>query len=120
MHQLSGGQLDVTMRIKVKGGTAKSGNLCEGCDSYSRVDFQDGESAHLCNAGNIGGIYRPLRLTAPVADCTEFQPKGHVSLWDLKEKAWIIEVTKGRKIGFHTPKEWREAGKDIDVNVEEL
>lgn len=104
------------MKIKIRGGTAESGNLCETCQHFKSCTFQNGNKYCVCtNYGFTQGIRLPLK--GDVASCDGYTPKGHVSLHQLKEMAWVIE-NKGRQIGFSRPGKLDERTQEEIDNLE--
>jgi hypothetical protein len=55
------------------------------------------------------------RVNFEVEKCSEFKGKLEKSIWDMQREAWVLEVRKGRVIGFMSPTEAREkkVGQDI-------
>jgi hypothetical protein len=53
-----------------------------------------------------------------VESCSAFSQKGALSLWQMKEVAWVLEVNKRtRKVGFSPPKDHgRKPKATIDLD----
>ncbi len=93
--------------IKIQGGTAPSKNLCLSCTYFNKVEFQNGNTDMFCSSYELRGD-RGFKLHAMVAECTAFEDKGYITLYELEKMAWVLEVSKQNKIGFITPKDWKE------------
>lgn len=39
----------------------------------------------------------------PIEQCSMYTRKGEMDMWEMKEQAWILEVKKGKTIGFLSP-----------------
>lgn len=76
-----------------------------------------------CSTCNYSFIYSTVRDTVvechygkdkimrePVVECSSYEEKNSQSLYEMKEKAWILEVKKGRVIGFVSQEELRKRG----------
>ena len=44
-------------------------------------------------------------ITEPVESCSEFDEHGTMARWELEQIAWVLEVKKGKTIGFVSPAE---------------
>lgn len=93
------------MKVRVLGGTPSSANLCKKCEYYRNLQYQKGDVLSYCAAFRI-----PLH--DEVAECTSFETKGTKGLWELEKDAWILEVSKTRKIGFVSPLERKRRGDE--------
>ena len=89
---------------KVRGGTPPGTNLCESCKFFKRLTYQNGKTAAQCAAFG-SQMTDNYWLEGDIAECTRHEAKDVEDLYQLKEKAWIIEITKSRKIGFISPTE---------------
>lgn len=92
------------MSNKVRGGTPPGTNLCESCKHFKRLTYQNGNSFAQCGAFG-SPIMDNYTLRGDVAECNRHEEKNAEELWQLKDKAWIIEVSKSRKMGFISPTE---------------
>ena len=90
------------MSSKVIGGTPKDINLCDSCSNFQLTRFQGGSEIRLCHV-TMG---EPLRIPDSVSECSRHHDKGYEALYELEGKAWVLEVKKGRTIGFKKVNEW--------------
>ena len=99
--------------LKIEGGTAKSGNLCVSCVYGMEISTQCGENYVMCGNFDVPSRLKNLLSAGKeVSSCTVYQPKGFKSEHELKNIAWILEVSKSRKIGFISPEERRKKESD--------
>ena len=86
---------------RIQGGTVTgSGNLCLGCRfCLRRVSGTTGRQEIRCDALQGSPIVR-----VPVAQCSRYLDQGSLTLYEMKEVAWVIEA-RGKKIGFLSPEE---------------
>ena len=74
------------------------GNLCNGCRYHSYRRYTGGNEMHTCTWGHPA-----LKvLHGAIAECTEFFPESMKHLNDIRDLAWIADLTKG-KAGFVKP-----------------
>lgn len=73
-----------------------SRTLCGSCESgVTTHDKHSGQMRVHCNA--IGA-----RVRFPVSECSAYQARGSLSLWDMKQQATLIAID-GKKVGFIRP-----------------
>lgn len=86
---------------RIQDGTVFGGaDMCASCRwAMRRQSAQTGRTETRCGA--IG--HAPLVVTK-IASCTAYLAKGSLSLQEMSEIAWAIEV-KGKHIGFLSPEE---------------
>lgn len=70
-------------------------NLCPKCTYYHRRrNALDDQEVHFCTY-----FSRPVALTGPVAECTNFYDENAPKRSDFEKIAWVIETSQ-RKLGF--------------------
>lgn len=72
------------------------GGLCGKCRSGQVMVRGSEVKVHCSTLGKF--IPRALDV------CSEFAHKGSPHRWEFEETAWILEVNKGKVIGFKPPK----------------
>lgn len=83
----------VRVRAKIEG--AKT--LCKQCEHSVCRTFDNNHEDVECT------VFKSKSLRRPVIECSTFLAKGSQSLWDMEQKAWVLEVKKGRPMGFKRP-----------------
>ena len=72
------------MLIKVEGGTARNDeNLCDSCQSATIATDSKGAKHIQCAIFN-------MMIHTRIVKCTAWKDHSHLSVWDMKEMAWIL------------------------------
>jgi hypothetical protein len=80
--------------------TGVSRGMCGSCDhAFIRVDKDDREVVE-CTVR----MYVPLIIEKPLKSCSQHNPKGSNSRWEMEKIAWIVTKDKKGKVGFNPPK----------------
>lgn len=87
---------------RVQDGTVFGGaDLCASCRfALRRRGSLSGFEETRCGAGNGPATLVKVKL----AQCTAYLEKGRMSLGEMADAAWVIEV-RGKQIGFLSPEE---------------
>lgn len=90
------------MRIKVRGGTAHSGEqpLCDTCRFSTIIRGRRlGDEVVICDRP-----YPSQRLAFPVTSCTSYSDRRRASLREMEEIAWVLRSDPRRnQVGFVHP-----------------
>jgi len=89
--------------MRIKEGVIRG--LCGQCqNAIVRQDEGASEPVVTCMA-----YYGPSRdINKPVESCSSFEARGKNTLEEMKRVAWILEVKKGKPMGFKNPDEAKE------------
>ena len=91
----------MSMKIKVQGGTPKSGkSLCITCKYSMVLKGQEGQEIIICR--RLFDDRRPIPFK--VAECSEYHPSNMPSLHEMEDMAWKIEARKRGPVGFEPEK----------------
>ena len=87
--------------LRVQNGTVSSrGNLCLSCRCCQRrVSAINGREEIRCDALQNSPVVR-----GPVAQCNRYLQQGSLTLYEMRDIAWVIEA-RGKQIGFLSPEE---------------
>lgn len=100
------------MRVNVKGGTPNHGkdSLCKTCShfKYRRGDSENSEQISCRKFDDQAAI-------GHVTECSEFNEKGRLPLWDLQQMAHILIVDPKKKFGFVRYNEWKKENEDEEL-----
>lgn len=96
------------MRLIIQDGTGQGENLCNSCQHFAKAELQNGKTLTKC-------AYFDRPLNTYVRTCTGHSQKHETSLWEMKQQAWILEVKKGKKIGFVSPDK-RSKEQDLEAD----
>lgn len=69
--------------------------LCGNCVYLQAAKTKYGKAFTVCNEFNT-----PLRSDDPITECTAFVKSGQMSLVEMTQIAWLVEVDKKDKVGF--------------------
>lgn len=69
--------------------------LCHKCQHSTIVTLKSGSTIYYCSDFSV-------RLSSPAVECSSFQEEGK-SKWEMERIAWILEVKKGKVVGFVAP-----------------
>jgi hypothetical protein len=83
-------------------------NLCRTCRSSTIVTLITGTQIVHCSDLNA-------RMPSDVEACNSYSNKSDVTLRAMENTAWILETSKGRKIGFVPAQEWSRSHPHEDV-----
>lgn len=81
---------------------------------FSVKDVPDGGLCGRCSMGHVTRRGSDVRvycqstetpIDRAIDTCSTFQHKGSKSRWQFEEIAWVLEVTRGKVIGFRPPKD---------------
>lgn len=88
---------------RVQDGTVFGGaDLCASCRfALRRKGSLSGFEETRCGAGNGPATLVKVKL----AQCTAYLEKGRMSLGEMSDAAWIIEMRPNKQIGFLSPEE---------------
>lgn len=50
----------------------------------------------------------------PIEQCSSYTRKGEMDMWEMKAQAWILEVKKGKTIGFLSPTDAKKKNMEPD------
>lgn len=99
MENLDSSRFESDRRRTAIGGMARFG-ICAQClhMSFAKTDFSIAWA--LCTRWDHAamGAFR-LNSKRPLQNCTEFNRRGFVSLYDMQDIAWIIDISE-KKAGF--------------------
>jgi len=90
--------MSIRLRMNIKEGPARG--LCGKCQNAIIRQEETGEPFVSC-----GAYYPPRDIVRNVVSCTGFDERGQNTVDEMKKIAWILEVKKGRIMGFKTPDE---------------
>ena len=94
----------IRTRMRIVEGVARG--LCGSCRNSQIRTHDNGESLVEC-----GQFYEHVhKVTRPVKECSEYLAKNAATEREMRETAWIIEVKKGKNIGFISPLEAQKKG----------
>lgn len=100
--------------VKIRNGTRSSStDLCRTCNRCTIIKgAAEGSEERYCHAASYDN---PPRLRHLVSECSEYYNRDLPSLSDLQKTAWILETTKGRRVGFVPYRDWRAAHRDEET-----
>lgn len=87
------------MKVNIRFRDGIASGVCGGCENFSLMVDQRGREMAIC-----AYHYPTIRITRPLKFCTDFQAKGTQDRHEMEKTAWILEVKKGKVIGFRPPK----------------
>lgn len=79
------------------------------CNTCERAQIMD-----LKNSRHVW-CHSLEQYVPPVEQCSSYARKGEMDMWEMKEQAWVLEVKKGKTIGFQSPAERRKHNMEPDV-----
>lgn len=93
----------MSLRLKVIDGTPDhSKSLCLKCDNGAvRKGQQVSDITIHCRVC----CERPMPITRPIVECTEFRERHNNTRTQMERIAWVLETKRGRPIGFFNPTE---------------
>ena len=50
-------------------------------------------------------------IQSPMVDCSRYLQAGSQTQFEMEDSAWVLEVRKGKVIGFTSPEERRKRGE---------
>lgn len=81
------------MRVNIKD---EPKTLCARCQSATVVKLAD-------NRVNIRCAVLRHDVRKEVVECSSFSKIGDMSLWDMENRAWLLDNRPGRRAGFISP-----------------
>ena len=72
--------------------------LCDSCRNATIAKMAD--ESHIMRCSEFERF-----LKGKIIECNEYQPVGRLSDYEMEDKAWILEVKKGRILGFKPPEQ---------------
>jgi hypothetical protein len=87
------------MHLKIRGGTVKHGepSLCLTCRHATIVEGPTLRD-RIVDCGRLNG---DSRVPFPVASCTGYSDRRHLSIRDMEDLAWVLRTDpKRNQIGF--------------------
>lgn len=96
----------IKMKTKIYDGTRGEKNLCHSC---SLAVIQKGSAL---SQETIFCDYTRKELPFTVVECNQYDAVENVNLKNMREIAWTLEISKGRKVGFMTPEQRKEKEKE--------
>lgn len=89
------------LQMRVREGVARG--LCGSCE-HARVMVDDlGQQTVMCEENHPW-----ITITRALVSCTDHQPRGTISKYEMEKIAWTIERDGNRFIGFAPPKKREE------------
>jgi hypothetical protein len=98
---------------------------------FTIKETQVGSDKSICSRCTNGLVYKDSRwntkhfcsilqhyLKETVTHCTDFEDRRALSLYDMKQIAWIVKTDPGRVVGFSPPKDY-ERQKPFAVLIED-
>jgi|SRR5579863_184607 len=99
------------MPIKIHKGTVRHDgpSLCDSCRHATIIKGSSLSQKYIvCSQLGERGV-QYLNSFEKITSCTEYSDKARTTLAEMKSVAWVLVTDRRReKIGFKTPKEWRE------------
>ena len=91
---------NLRLRVKIRDGVGRG--LCGTCRSVLRTVDNNGTERVLCMAARNeeGG---PAVVNRPIVECSAYRGLHDMSEYEAERLGWILEVKKGRVIGFKPP-----------------
>ena len=94
--------MSVRVRMKIKEGVERG--LCGTCrNAIIRTDLA-GEQEVWCEAA----FQNPMLIRKPIGDCSHHDFKFIMQKYEMEQKAWILEVKKGKIVGFVRPEDRKD------------
>jgi len=84
------------MKLNFKG--FKDESLCNHCDYGQVMITSKGDRVVICNSWG-------RQVLPNITECSTYAPKGSLNEYELRKIAWILEVEKGKVVGFSPPKQ---------------
>jgi hypothetical protein len=80
------------------------------CDSCEYATIVEGDTLwqRRISCGQMGSWYTEIKWN--VYSCNQYKNKLDKDEYELEQIAWILEVSKGRVVGFVSPAEGRKRG----------
>lgn len=85
------------MRVHVRQGDTEG--LCASCKWLRVATFDNGERWIGCGAWGADGI-KPIPRR--VIECSQYDERGRMELWEMKQSAWLIDTVR-KRVGFYAP-----------------
>jgi hypothetical protein len=99
------------MSFTIKASHADLG-LCALC-AHAEIVSGDTEMQRAVGCTNlVRATQRQIRW--PVRSCSGYEERGKPSQFELERIAWILEVKRGKRIGFASPLERRRKKMEAD------
>lgn len=77
-----------------------AGGLCGRCEESTVMTDERGREVVYCH------YFHPTkRIQMRVKECTDYTARGALSYHEMKNTAWVLEVKKGKPVGFRPPKQ---------------
>lgn len=90
--------MPVRLRVNIKEGVRKG--LCNSCRMAHIIIGASGRETVRCQQSMDSPI-----IPEPVVECSDYSAKNAMSMHDMEQKAWVIEVKSGKIMGFKPPTE---------------
>lgn len=102
------------MSLKVYKGTPNhKENLCDTCRYCTHIEgHAPSKELRFCESM----FELPIQISFPVARCTDYRKRDDQNLDTMKEMAWILDMSKGKRpVGFISAAQFREKYPDQDI-----
>lgn len=100
-------------KYKIQGGTVEHGerSLCDSCRHALIVEGPSINDRFVqCAKMNDDYGHAKVRVPFHVHHCSGYENRATTTLWEMKKIAWELRTDKsGRKIGFMSPQDLRDA-----------
>lgn len=97
------------MKIKFKDSPDNT-SLCADCLHSHIIVHDNSEKFVYCQALSWAGV--PYVIPRKVTKCSNYDEKKGVSLWDMRQIAWVIRTDKSGHIGFTPYRDLTKKGKE--------
>lgn len=91
------------IRLRVR---SEHQTLCVTCTHGQVTTIKNGKVINYCHS--IG-----QSIPGPVMECTGYEQDGKTS-YDYEKMGWVLEVKKGKMMGFISPQEAKKKGVDYE------
>jgi hypothetical protein len=99
--------------IKIHDGTPIGNrSLCQSCTNCTHIKgYAPSQEIIICQAV----FENPMRMTFPVYECNSYYKQTDTKLKDMEKDAWILNIKRGRVMGFITGDQFKEDNPDKEI-----